>query len=159
MQPPLGVRTHYFHGQAVSAHGNEGFERPKSAAHDISSNNNNLSSTCGKPLKVNPTPSWGGADVGDYQVVSSDDKNHKQIASCGVPVCRFADDEDFNIVLAINEIDNVDPRAAVHKVDPCAAVRSPEVGPPANSSKVQMHNNLSPTDSSTNVNTVNHAWQ
>ena len=86
-------------------------------------------------------------------------------------MCRFADDEDFNIIIAINEIDNVDPRAAVHKVDPCAAVRSPEVGPPDNSSKVQtvvrpvprrmvkraapMHNNLSPTDSSNNVNTVN----
>ena len=121
----------------MSAHGNEGFERPKPVAHDIICNNNNLSSPCGKPSKLNPTPSWGGTEVGDYQGLPSNAKKDKQIASCGVPACRFADDEDVKIIIAINEIDNVDPRAAVHKVDPCAAVRSPEVGPPDNSSKVQ----------------------
>jgi hypothetical protein len=67
---------------------------------DIICNNNNLSSPCGKPLKLNPTPSWGGTEVGDYQGLPSNAKNDKQIASCGVPVCRFADD-DFNITLAI----------------------------------------------------------
>ena len=65
-------------------------------------NDNNLSSACGKPPKVNPTPSWGGAEVGDYQVLSLNYKNHKQIASCGVPV---GDGEDINLDLAISDID------------------------------------------------------
>jgi len=55
---------------------------------------------------VNPTPSWGGSDVGDYQVLPSNDKNDKQIASRGVPVGLPFDDDDFNINLAITAIDH-----------------------------------------------------
>ena len=53
-------------------------------------------------------------------------------------MCRFADDEDFNQILAINEINDVDPCAAVHNVDPRAAVRSPDDGPFANSSRPKL---------------------
>ena len=68
-----------------------------------------------------PTPSWGGAEVGDYQVPFSNDKNCKQIASRGVPV---GDGEDVNLNLAFAcEIDIACAALAAntHSFDPAAS--------------------------------------
>ena len=68
-----------------------------------------------KPQKVKPTPSWGDTGVGDYQVLSSSDENNKQIPPHGVP---FDDDdgEDFNLNLAIREINNACAASAANIV-------------------------------------------
>jgi len=123
-------------------------------------------------LKLNPTPSWGGTEVGDYQGLPSKAKNDKQIASCGVPALRFADfvdpdDEDINLNLAINAIDiackptaegaNSSSSTAIWAAADVSSTESTDnhhkhIFKNNNSSN---NVNSSPTDSNTNVYIVN----